>query len=112
MVKSSLFGLISFIILSNIVFLIKKFLRINEDKIMKIISDLLAKPLYKKQKEIINEILDISIMIDKICEINIDAESINLRKVKDYDQSNSQYYSSKVKYKNKNVGLLKITFKK
>jgi len=111
-VKSTIIGLISVLILSNIVLLVKKFFKIKENKIMIILAKLLAKPLYKKQNKMINEILDISFMIDKIYEININSVNGNYKKVRNYDALNSQNFSYKIKYKNKIIGLLNIAFKK
>ncbi len=111
-IKSALIGLISFVILSNIVPAVKRFFKIKENKIMIILSKLLAEPLYKKQKEIINEIIDLSMMIDKIYEINISSDHWNYKKSKSYNDSKSQNFSYKILYKNKNAGLLNIVFRK
>jgi len=69
----------SILILSNIFLILKKFFVIKDNKLMLILANFLAKPLYKKQNKIIDEILDISIKTGKIYEININSESGNIK---------------------------------
>ena len=100
----------SIIPISLLFFLIKS--TTNNKKLTKIISKILSIPTYKKNKKLLNELLDLIIKIYNIRELNLITENNEFFRTK--NNNNIKYYniSQDIIYKNKIIGFLKISFKK
>lgn len=92
------------------IFYFRKILLINKKNFIKVITKLIAKLIYKKNKKAINEFLDLIIKIKKIKEIEIITENDNFFRHKNINKNNYIFLTEDIKYKNKVVGHLSITF--
>lgn len=98
------------IILILFVFYFRKLFLINKKKFIKIISKIFAKLIRKKNTRLINEFLDLIIKIKKVKEIEIITENDNFFRHKNINKNNYVFFTEDIKYKNKVVGNLRITF--
>lgn len=98
------------IFLISLIFYFRKILLINKKKFSGIISKIFAKLIYKKNKRLINEFLDLIIKIKKVKEIEIITESDNFFRHKNINKNNYIFFTEDIKYKNKVIGNLRITF--
>jgi hypothetical protein len=101
---------LSIITISFLLFLIKS--SANNKKLTIIISKILSIPIYKKDKKLINELLDLIIKIYKIRELNIITENNEFFRGKKNNNIKLHNISEDIIYKKRIVGFLKISFKK
>ena len=93
----------------SVLFYLKNFL-INKKKLIKIIAKLLTSPIHKKDKKLINELLDLIIKIYNIKELNVITENDEYYRSKNINKNIYNDISEDIKYKNKIIGFLKISF--
>ncbi len=105
----STFAFISIISILYFLYIRKKYLK-NNKKIIKVIADLLAKPINKNNKKLINELLNIAIKTNNIKELCLITENNEFHRNKKLKKNERINLSENIQYKNKIIGFIKISF--
>lgn len=93
----------------TLLFCIKKIFT-NKKKLTKIIAEIIAFPIYKKDKKLLNELLDLIIKIFNITTVSVITKKDEFHRTKYSNKNSYNDISEDIKYKNMTIGLLKISF--
>lgn len=99
----------SILSISFLLYLIKKYLK-NNKKLIKVIANILTKPIQKKNKKLINEFLNLIIKIYNIKSLSLITENDEFHRSKNICKNEHCNLSEDIKYKNNIIGFLKISF--